>query len=307
MDIKEKMKQKIIAEAKQKIIAEMKRLSAQKTVSITINPNKKVGLTDSKFGGLPYWDMSQEYPKSKEGTLLVLLAQINLDQLNQEGKNPENRLPQTGMLQFFIECSENYLMGMESDGKDENGNWQQTHFRVVYHQTIDPTVSVEQVEALGVPVMSQEGIADYAPLWEEWGLDFTVQECYINSCTFNFQEVLRQAIQNIALQMEIDPTTLDEDEIEAAVYDAEETFESGGHHMLGYPYFTQTDPREYDETLLEYNTLLFQMDSDDNGKKGQEMVDYVLWGDCGVANFFINDKDLEKANFQNVYYTWDCC
>jgi len=32
----------------------------------------------------------------------------------------------------------------------------------------------------------------------------------------------------------------------------------------------------------------------------------IMWGDSGVANFFINLEDLKKLNFQNVIYTWDC-
>ena len=40
------------------------------------------------------------------------------------------------------------------------------------------------------------------------------------------------------------------------------------------------------------------MDSD-----GEE----VLWGDCGVANFFIKDEDLAKKDFSNILYSWDCC
>ena len=77
-----------------------------------------------------------------------------------------------------------------------------------------------------------------------------------------------------------------------------------GHWLLGYPFFTQYDPRGYGEeaTANYYDTLLFQMDSD--------MIDgedYVLWGDCGVANFFINSEALKKKDFSKVMYNWDCC
>ena len=33
----------------------------------------------------------------------------------------------------------------------------------------------------------------------------------------------------------------------------------------------------------------------------------ILWGDVGVANFFILPQNLEKKDFSNVLYTWDCC
>ena len=59
--------------------------------------------------------------------------------------------------------------------------------------------------------------------------------------------------------------------------------------------------REYEEKYRVYDTLLFQMDSD----YGDE--DYVLWGDCGVGNFFIHQEDLKKRDFRKVLYNWDCC
>lgn len=74
------------------------------------------------------------------------------------------------------------------------------------------------------------------------------------------------------------------------------------HWLLGYPYFTQSDPREYEEKYRYYDTLLFQMDSD----YGEEEDD-ILWGDAGVANFFMNREDLKNRNFDKVLYNWDCC
>ena len=71
--------------------------------------------------------------------------------------------------------------------------------------------------------------------------------------------------------------------------------------MGGYPFFTQIDPREGREDLEFLDTLLFQLDSQ-MAKEG----DLVLWGDCGVGNFFINQEDLKKKDFSNVMFTWDC-
>lgn len=47
---------------------------------------------------------------------------------------------------------------------------------------------------------------------------------------------------------------------------------------------------------------LFQMDSD-YGKEN----DFVMWGDAGVANFFISEEDLANKDFRDVLYSWDCC
>lgn len=70
----------------------------------------------------------------------------------------------------------------------------------------------------------------------------------------------------------------------------------------GYPYFTQYDPREGDDAKGKYSVQLFQMDSDYG-----EDNDYILWGDAGVANFFIREEDLAREDFRDVLYSWDCC
>ena len=68
-----------------------------------------------------------------------------------------------------------------------------------------------------------------------------------------------------------------------------------GHHIGGYPYFTQFDLRDSGNIPKDYE-LLLQLDSDE----------YLMWGDMGVSNFFIHPEDLKKADFSRVAYTWDC-
>src|SRR5688572_18157064 len=79
----------------------------------------------------------------------------------------------------------------------------------------------------------------------------------------------------------------------------ERLFRSEGHKLGGYPYFTQNDPREFETYKGEEYRLLFQMDTDDEAG--------IMWGDCGVANFFISEQDLASKNFSRVLYNWDCC
>ena len=69
--------------------------------------------------------------------------------------------------------------------------------------------------------------------------------------------------------------------------------------------FFNRQPVAEDIDYREFDTLLFQLDSEmrDTGKGG----DLVLWGDCGVCNFFIARTDLEKLDFSRVLYNWDCC
>ena len=73
----------------------------------------------------------------------------------------------------------------------------------------------------------------------------------------------------------------------------------GGHKIGGYPGFTQWDPRGEGDS---HDMLLFQLDSDCHNSK-----DRVLWGDCGIGNFFINREKLKSCDFSDVIYNWDCC
>lgn len=70
-----------------------------------------------------------------------------------------------------------------------------------------------------------------------------------------------------------------------------------GSKLLGYPCFTQYDPREYEENKRKYDRLLLQLDSDE----------HICWGDIGIANFFINEQKLAEGDFSDVFYNWDCC
>ena len=40
------------------------------------------------------------------------------------------------------------------------------------------------------------------------------------------------------------------------------------------------------------------MDSEEDDQKNY----HIIWGDCGVANFFINLENLKKCNFNDVMY-----
>ena len=134
-----------------------------------------------------------------------------------------------------------------------------------------------------------------APLAKCVGVAMEKATAYMGPADSRFDSIFSQAYQAVTGRTPEDGTyhwnywnTL---EIEDRDY-LWDQLSTDGHHLLGYPYFTQEDPREG-----AYETLLFQMDSDDN----------ILWGDCGVANFFIDLEKLKQRDFSDVFYTWDCC
>ena len=271
------------------IVAKIKEITAMTAYKLTIIPNSQPGIFDSKFGGVPYWDMTKDYPVDCEGDKMMLLAQINFTKaaLN------DDRLPQQGILQFFI-ATEDDVYGMDWDEADSQRN-----FRVVYHEQIDETITEEQVLTLDIPIATSED-NEWTPVFKEAAVSITKTTTYLGTEDYHFESVFAEVVREL----------YGEDIQEQGFYaylseeDHDYIFEecsNDGHWILGYPYFTQSDPREYREDDY-YNTLLFQMDSD-----MIDHEDYVLWGDCGVANFFINDEALRKKDFSRVLYNWDCC
>ena len=78
--------------------------------------------------------------------------------------------------------------------------------------------------------------------------------------------------------------------------------------ILGYPTFVQYDPREIKDGTTYYDAVLLQIPTIEAEKEDKNNHDnfYVIWGDCGVANFLINQEDLKRLDFSNVFYNWDC-
>ena len=276
---------------KEQLDAILKKLEEQtkkEAFRIVINKKRKPELYDSKFGGVPYWDKKLEYPTDSDGNKMILLAQINLNELESD------ELPQTGMLQFFIANDEMY--GCDFDEPDK-----QNGFRVIYHETIDKNITREDMLEFGIPSNEDMEEDSYgSPVDGEFAVDIKKTKISISTEDYQFSKLFSKIAKelNFSVEDEYDMyDILDEDLYE------ELSEKNSGHWLFGYPYFTQGDPREFGEKLQYYDTLLFQMDSE----WVEEASDYeILWGDVGVANFFINKEDLKKKDFSRVMYTWDC-
>lgn len=268
-----------------KIAAFIRERYSRPVVRIKTEKADGLGLTDSKFGGFPYWEKGRERPAGYKGEPLLLLAQINFE----KERLCHPLLPQKGILQFFVEADD--LFGM-----DLKHPTQQDSFRVVYHETVDETVTPADVTAAGITANTQldEQLALF-PFYREYRLRFEEGLDTVDYCA---EDEYNAAVAN-ALQALFGET------LEGSVLDhftnreydyLSQKLSCWGHKLLGYPNFTQWDPRN-SEAMAEFDTLLFQMDSE--GKD-------ILWGDCGVANFFINHDRLKNLDFSKVWYNWDC-
>ena len=89
----------------------------------------------SKVDGVPYLPKDMPWPLDSQGHPLALLAQIDCADLMGLAD-----LPTAGLLQFFVGQDDVY--GMDFD--DETS---QADFRVLYHETPDPSVTREEVTA----------------------------------------------------------------------------------------------------------------------------------------------------------------
>ncbi|MBR3103479.1 MAG: DUF1963 domain-containing protein [Lachnospiraceae bacterium] len=275
-----------MTEEKAKILAKTAEITAMDAFRVSTVVGKTPALTESKFGGVPYWDKTMAYPLSSRDEKMALLAQINFAEL------PENEIfPKEGMLQFFVALDDVY--GAEFSTPDI-----QKDFRVIYHKTIDTSVTAESLADLQIPTHADGEDLGF-PITREMALSFEKTKISMGVTDYRYMEKVKEAAKLVgeAVPEADDPY----DYLKGSEYDKET--KNTGHWMLGYPFFTQYDPRENNEALRRFDTVLLQIDSE----YSKEHPDYeIMWGDAGVANFFINGDALRKGDFSEIMYSWDC-
>ena len=271
---------------KEQILEKTAEISAIEAFRISTVVGKIPALTDSKFGGMPYWDKTMDYPVSSRGEKMLLLAQINFAEL------PENdKFPKSGLLQFFVAPDDVY--GAEFSTPDI-----QKDFRVIYHKSTDPAVTKESLSGLDLPAGDQYGDIGF-PIQREMALSFEKTSISIGVTDYRYMDKVREAAQLLGAEVpqEKEPYRF----LKNKEYEREAR--NVGHWLLGYPYFTQCDPREGKEALQRFDTMLLQIDSEYSNQN----PDYeIMWGDAGVANFFISGEALKRGDFSEIMYTWDC-
>lgn len=248
-------------------------------IEATIEPYIKIELTDnnrptlwqSKFGDLPYIPKDFEYPTSNDGSYLYLLAQINFAEVPKlEG------LPDKGILQFYIAANDDFY------GCNFDNPFDRDKFRVIYFPEVDLEIDNLLTDFSFLPELESEDLL--LPFKGCCAVKFHLDTAPISAADY-----------------QLDFFTLwNNNELDAKFEEYWDKFDSAGHKLLGYPCFTQEDPRpnfSEDEPYI----LLFQIDSDANNN-GFE----IMWGDNGIANFFIKRSHLEKLDFTQILYNWDC-
>lgn len=277
-----------------KIVLDILEKNKKPMIEISLS-DEKPNLFQSKFGGVPYLPKDKEVPKNKENEQLTLLAQINIDEL------PENNIypMKEGILQFWILNDD--ILGLDYDTHLGDG------FKVVYYKEIDKSVTEEEILEKYKPYKDEDS---YFPIEGEFSLNFKLTDGYFSDSNDDFREIVDRKMKKF-----YDENKDKYSEI-LKIYDKENQLNyweiwdileedkkigkklfGAGHKIGGFPDFTQSDIRE----VGDYEILLLQIDSDRTEKNE------IMWGDCGIANFFIREKDLKEFNFNKAIYNWDCC
>lgn len=249
--------------------------NALPSIHIKLRNEKPVRVYQSKFGGQAYWPANKRYPTGKNGQPLVFLAQINFSEL--DGKLAD--YPAKGLLQFFIANDD--LYGMEFIDKalplERYLTRKKKNFAVIYHRDID-----ESVAARAIPAGAAK--PDDLPYRGETAITLSLGRDIATPSDYRFRQILA-------------PLGSLSDASEEYAY--ETLGQSHSHKLGGYAAFAQEDPRGYHANGEEW-LLLFQMDTDSNDRFE------IMWGDSGIANFFIRRADLKALRFDKVWYNWDC-
>lgn len=268
------------------IYEELKKQTVIKSYKIEAEKADNLTIFDSKFGGYPYWDFSEEFPTDSNSEKLNLLAQINFEKENFN----DDRLPKTGILQFFISTADD-VYGINFDKQDEQKDW-----RIIYHENVNYNVTEDDIKNNGVKAFCDRADDLNSPFRDTYKLTFNVIEDVLNNSCADFDSKVADILKE-KFDVVVEPRDVYDylKQIDGEFYNK---FNGFGHKLFGHPAFTQWDPREerYGR-YRRYDTLLLQIDTDKD----------IMWGDSGVANFFINKEDLLNKDFSKVLYNWDCC
>lgn len=236
----------------------------------TESDNDMKNRTKTKLGGNPYWPKDDEFPTYK-GHPMMFLAQLNFSELpNLPG------FPTTGLLQFFCGTWD------ESDRKDI--------VEVVYHEKLLPESD------LLVDIPDSPLAKEYPPIEKMYSINAKVEEIPMSNTDEKYAETMTPIYNRVFGDNVKDIWTASSGTANIAnniLVDLIFKDNYAGTRSGGNPYFVQQDYRNDDDEVM-----LLQLDSEAG----------MMWGDCGIAQFFISKANLSAKKFKgNVMFTWSCC
>lgn len=237
---------------------EVLKLESVKIKAIPVKDGIPMSITESKFLGIPYLPLEYGYPQDKKGNPMILIAQINFSEIPYIKNYPDK-----GILQFFVSSIDWYDMD---------------DYTIIYHEIIYDQHQTD------FSFLTEELYED-SPIVCQHKLEF------MKSIEFGGSKDHRFNLRFNGMGFHEFCKTLPADLVKVV----ENFFDASGHKLGGYAYFTQSDPRDYNDTIKK-DILLLQIDSD------QE----IMFGDNGIANIFIHPTDLKNKKFEKAWFNWDC-
>lgn len=316
---------KVTTELFADIVSYIKKHYAKLSYALIADTNLAITPSTSRIGGLPYFDSSKIYPCDVDGNPLRFICQINLQEIHNTPldsalqtlkiKDNVDKLAKKGLLQFYALNDDTFGCAF----KPTNNN----KYCVVYFENLNTNLTMEELRLNLASYGLDEAIIsnistrdDYWPITGQIALRFKAIEAIPNYGDFELSNQVLTKAYNAVLNLDI---PLEDNNYE--VLDALEDFLIDDNLMsntrtfskqernqtigyfLGYPDFTQDNPIYDNESLERFDSLLLCLDG--SSKIGNNFN--MMWGDCGIANFFINSKKLALGDFTDIFYTWDCC
>lgn len=270
--------------------AMLENLKKVQRLAIHITDNGVVDSTShvysSKFGGVPYFPHSMEYPRNSYGEPLALMVQFNLDEIFADlemlkvCQNDDllRYLPKTGMLSFFYDVLDYDLFGL--DGEVEGG------YKVYYFpEVIEDETNVAY--AIYKELCTNNRIED----------DFTPADVKVSrAITISLKYTLPTSDFNVPKSQELtDFYRIFRGSRDYEDFVANKDFDPSDTTIGGYPTFAQWDGRAEDDsrsfTLLQVNLYSFYPKE---------------WRRSGILHYFISEEDLKNLNFSDVSTNFDC-
>ncbi|KGR86076.1 YwqG family protein [Lysinibacillus odysseyi] len=230
-------------------------------------------IANSKLGGRPYLPKGTNPPIDDLGEYMILLAQINFSE-----RSFPAPFPKFGLLQIFMSAF-NYqqILGI-------NNCVPPNFFQVRYYPIITTNNLVTDFSYLRNSSFQHYSVASQYPISRELLLTFSKEVEPISATDYRLHHFISAELAEQFTLIEQQPFN--------EVY--LQHFSSADHKIGGYPYFIEEDARAWNPSFQKYDTLLLQIVSDD--------AQGIMWGDSGVAKFFINHKCLETCNFSDILF-----
>ncbi len=231
----------------------------------------------TRIGGAP---VDEKPPLDSEGKPMHLLAAIWCSEVRGVTDFPER-----GVLRFYISDNDNY-------GADIDEPTAQKDFRVLYDEDEDNFDS---------DLRDDPDLSPFFPIQHVLPVRLSPAMSSILSSDYRFESCMDAALRKAGIKG--GSNDLSESEIDL-IY-AENSY--GGHRIGGYPCFEQDDPRDVEQSLQKYDTLLLQIVSHIMPGENGEENELIMFGDEGGCQFFIPREKLRARDFSDVMYHWDCC